>query len=241
MKFNCHHHEILRDVEASQPLLCEMDIVVCGGEASGKSSCVERFLFDRFLPTRRESEDERTYVKFVGLKSGGKVKLNILDTMIGNTVFGTQRYNWIEFADAFYLVYDLNNYRSFREVHYYISLIERVRGNLDVPICLVGSKLDAVSIWREQPCKNLIRPVLSAILSSIVKIDIFLIDVILTYIGEPPRSEVKRLTGLHLANKVQADYFETSSLQGINIMCSWAELIGKVVTESVREKNCIVC
>jgi len=238
-------YEIQHDVDETQPVLMEMDVVVCGGESSGKSSCVERFLFDRFLTTRRQHEDERTYRHLLGLSSGGNIRLNILDTMIGNTVFGTQRYNWIEFADAFYLVYDLNDSRSFRQVHYYLSLIERVRGSLNsVPIILCGTKLDLVSIWRLQPCKKVIRPILLESVSALIKkVDAtFLVDLILTFIGQRLEREIHPSTGHELANRLPlGQYFETSARVGSNIEESWCDLIRSVLEQTPHDKNCIVC
>jgi len=247
MKCDGFHEIITKNVDEKQPLISEIDIVVCGGEGAGKSSCLERFLFDEFFPTRQEDEEERTYRQYVGLTSGGKIKLNILDTMIGNTVFGTQRYNWIQFADAFYLVYDLTDSRSFRNIHYYVSLIERVRGTLDkVPIILCGSKLDLVSTWRLQQPKKEIRPALISSISSIIKtVDTsFLADFILTYIGEPDGKEVRTETGVKLAHEISpyAQYFECSALLGTNILESWSECINMVLQENVdSDRSCIVC
>merc|ERR1719361_460115 len=149
---------------------------------------------------------------------GEQVLVNILDTIEGNTVFGTSRYVGFQNADVYFLLYDLTSHRSFHEVQYYLSLIGRIRccDAMDqLRIVLCGTKSDQCSTWRQQLPSSKIFPSLRDAIQNHFRKSVDCGDIaslILDWLGSPSKSDVSTLQGLHFAKDINAVFFEISSL-----------------------------
>ncbi|XP_054707939.1 GTP-binding protein Di-Ras2-like [Uloborus diversus] len=115
-------------------------VVIMGAAGVGKTSIVQQFLYDAFplnhVPT---VEEMHCSVYDIG---GSSLTLNILDTS-GSYEFPAMRRLAIKTADAFILVYSVDDTESFRYVSTLRELILELRLKEDsVPIVVVGNKSD---------------------------------------------------------------------------------------------------
>lgn len=114
-------------------------IVVMGSAKVGKSSIIMQFLYNTFSPKYKRTVEEMHRGDFN--VSGIQLTLDILDTS-GSYDFPAMRELSIKSADAFILVYDVNDETTFTEVVALRSQIVATKGI--VPIVVVGNKLDLV-------------------------------------------------------------------------------------------------
>ncbi|XP_015120778.1 ras-related protein Rap-2b [Diachasma alloeum] len=114
-------------------------IVVLGAAKVGKSSIINQFLYNTFSPKYKRTVEEMHCGDFN--VSGVQLTLDILDTS-GTNDFPAMRELSIKSADAFILVYDVNDASTFAEVEGLRSTILASKGA--VPIVVVGNKIDLV-------------------------------------------------------------------------------------------------
>ncbi|XP_064479374.1 ras-related protein Rap1-like [Ornithodoros turicata] len=112
-------------------------IAVMGGARVGKSTLIHQFLFER-TPSQYESTVEELYRS----QYDGNLTLEVLDTS-GTFQFPAMRRLAISTADAFILVYALNDVTTFDEVRDLREAIACARPN--APVIVVGNKLDLSS------------------------------------------------------------------------------------------------
>eukprot|EP00118_Oscarella_pearsei_P002761 m.11495 g.11495 ORF g.11495 m.11495 type:complete len:228 (+) comp23431_c0_seq2:1453-2136(+) len=114
-------------------------IVVLGEEGVGKSALTIQYVQNYFIehhdPTLEEEYTRLTTVDEV------PVTMSILDTA-GQDEVAQLREQHVQQADGLLLVYSITDRRSFQRLHQFVSLIQRVRDYKQVPIVLVGNKLD---------------------------------------------------------------------------------------------------
>eukprot|EP01027_Heterolobosea_sp_BB2_P009094 GEZU01013449.1.p1 GENE.GEZU01013449.1~~GEZU01013449.1.p1 ORF type:complete len:188 (-),score=21.64 GEZU01013449.1:14-577(-) len=124
----------------------EIRIAVIGGRAVGKSSLAVQYVSNTFVKDL-ESTVEESYQKMVNI-NGGSVLIKILDCA-GQEEFSEVRDLHTRMADAFLLVYAINDRESFYQIQSYVEGIMRQRGSdwdlSEVPIVLVGNKTDLQS------------------------------------------------------------------------------------------------
>lgn len=118
-------------------------IVVMGAAKVGKSSIIHQFLYSTFTPKYKRTVEEMHHGDFN--VSGIQLTLDILDTS-GSYEFPAMRDLSIKSADAFVLVYDVNDSSTFHEVKTLRAQILSTKGA--IPIVVVGNKIDLVD--REQ-------------------------------------------------------------------------------------------
>ncbi|XP_012258210.1 ras-related protein Rap-2a isoform X2 [Athalia rosae] len=121
-------------------------IVVMGAAKVGKSSIISQFLYNTFSPKYKRTIEEMHHGDFN--VSGIQLTLDILDTS-GAYEFPAMRALSISSADAFILVYDVNDSNSFLEAKVLRSQILETKGYAAVPIVLVGNKVDLADEHRE--------------------------------------------------------------------------------------------
>ncbi|CAL8286097.1 unnamed protein product [Arctogadus glacialis] len=113
-------------------------LVMLGAAGVGKSALIERFLHDHF-----ESKYTRTVEEFHALQydsaDSGEVRLEILDTS-GSYSFPAMRELSIKHANAFALVYAVDDLESFREIGRLREEILMLKKN--ALITVVGHKAD---------------------------------------------------------------------------------------------------
>ncbi|RWS27398.1 GTP-binding protein Rhes-like protein [Leptotrombidium deliense] len=130
-------------------------IVILGPSKVGKTAIVQQFLYGTFPETYNETVDELHRTQFK-VSSLGTLTLDILDTS-GSSEFPAMRRLAIESADAFVLVFDVNDYSSFEEIRCLRELILQIKGTklpksssaaddksqpVQPPIVVVGNKND---------------------------------------------------------------------------------------------------
>jgi len=113
-------------------------LVVLGAAAVGKSSIISQFLYDRFLSEYQETVEDMHHGQFC--QNGVQLTLDILDTA-GAHSFPAMRKLAISTADAFVLVYSLDDNASFEAVKELRDQVLQERGE-DIPIVVVGNKAD---------------------------------------------------------------------------------------------------
>nr|CAD7428956.1 unnamed protein product [Timema monikensis] len=114
-------------------------VVVMGAARVGKSSIISQFLYDKFNPRYRETIEELHRGEYE-LQDGASLTLDILDTS-GAFQFPAMRALSISTADAFILVYAVDDVETWEEVRRLRDQILEARG-CRVPIVVVGNKED---------------------------------------------------------------------------------------------------
>lgn len=122
---------------------CENDhprIVIMGASGVGKTAIVEQFLYERF-PLDHVPTVEEMHCNVYDI-SGSTLTLDLLDTS-GSYEFPAMRRLAIKTADAFILVYSIDDKESFNYVSSIRELILEIRqGDDRIPIVVVGNKCD---------------------------------------------------------------------------------------------------
>ncbi|CAL4069426.1 unnamed protein product, partial [Meganyctiphanes norvegica] len=113
-------------------------VVVLGAAKVGKTAIINQFLYDSFTPKYTRTVEEMHHGEYE--VSGMSLTLDILDTS-GSYEFPAMRELSINSADAFILVYAINDADSFEEIR---NLREMIRGikQEPCPIVVVGNKSD---------------------------------------------------------------------------------------------------
>lgn len=115
-----------------------------GAAKVGKSAIINQFLYSTFTPKYKRTVEEMHHGDFN--VSGIQLTLDILDTS-GSYEFPAMRDLSIKSADAFVLVYDVNDSNTFLEVKTLRAQILSTKGA--VPIVVVGNKIDLVETEQE--------------------------------------------------------------------------------------------
>lgn len=116
-------------------------VVVLGPAKVGKSSLISQFLYSTFSPKYKRTVEEMHQGEFS--VAGVQLTLDILDTS-GAYEFPAMRALSISSADAFILVYDVNDAGTFEEVRALRDQIHENKNSTCVPIVVVGNKTDLV-------------------------------------------------------------------------------------------------
>jgi small GTP-binding protein len=115
-------------------------VVVLGGAGVGKTSILSRYLYNKFTDDYAPTVEE-FYTKKL-LLNDRVVLLDIVDTS-GVREFPAMRALSLAKADAFVLVYRLDEERSFEELRATREEIEKARGeDADIPTIVVGNMSD---------------------------------------------------------------------------------------------------
>lgn len=113
-------------------------VVVMGAAKVGKTAIINQFLYDSFTPKYTRTVEEMHHGEYE--VSGMSLTLDILDTS-GSFEFPAMRELSINTADAFILVYAINDAESFEEVRNLREVILNTKQK-SVPIVVVGNKND---------------------------------------------------------------------------------------------------
>ena len=115
-------------------------LVLLGGAVVGKSSIVQRFLYNKYTD-KYKSTVEDLYNRDYDL-GHFTLKVDILDTA-GDFQFPAMRRLSIAKAHAFLLVYSISQSQSFETVRQCVEEIKEQRQDYeDIPIVIVGNKMD---------------------------------------------------------------------------------------------------
>lgn len=126
------------DIEPEEYVVC-----VLGGGAAGKSSTIVRMLTGKFVDNVDPTllDEYQGVIKF----HGKKYHINFLDTA-GQEQYREHRFESIERAHGYMLVYDVTQEISFDEIDVFINEVCRYKGrdSAFLPILVVGNKADLV-------------------------------------------------------------------------------------------------
>ncbi|XP_039346079.1 ras-like protein family member 12 isoform X4 [Mauremys reevesii] len=121
-------------------LLPECNVAILGCRGSGKSALTVKFLTKRFISEYDPNlEDTYTSEETVDQQP---VLMKVMDTADQDVPVNCERYlNW---ANAFMVVYSIDNKRSFEGCHQYLDTISLHAKGIrhDYPVLLLGNKLD---------------------------------------------------------------------------------------------------
>ncbi|VVC41515.1 Small GTP-binding protein domain,P-loop containing nucleoside triphosphate hydrolase,Small GTPase [Cinara cedri] len=123
-------------------------IVVMGAARVGKSSLITQFLYRKFSSKYKRTVEEMHHGRFT--VDGVKIDLDILDTS-GAYEFPAMRALSISSADAFVLVYSVTDPDTFQQAASIRDEIVSTKRTVDVPIVVVGNKLDLANTDRKVP------------------------------------------------------------------------------------------
>jgi len=120
----------------------EFSIVVLGAGGVGKSALTVRFVRDNFIENYNPTIEEQ-YKRPIDY-DGERFMLDILDTA-GAEQFTALNEVYISSGHGFLLVFSLTHEASLREVDDIRQQIYRIKGGTNVPIVVVGTKMDLAS------------------------------------------------------------------------------------------------
>jgi len=116
-------------------------IVVLGNSSVGKTSFLERYVHGKFSNNYKSTLGIDFLSKPVD-RNGKQVTLQLWDTSSGRERFQSLTKAYYRGADAFFLIYDITNERSFKDALVYPKEITNYIQGTKPCIILVGSKKD---------------------------------------------------------------------------------------------------
>lgn len=132
---------------SSTPTGTKHKVVVMGAAKVGKSSIISQFLYGTFSPKYKRTVEEMHLGEFN--VAGVRLTLEILDTA-GSFEFPAMRALSISSADAFVLVYSAAEPETFEEARVIRDQILEIKGGSNVPIVVVGNKVDLIEDQEQQ-------------------------------------------------------------------------------------------
>ncbi|XP_067928611.1 ras-like protein RAS2 [Watersipora subatra] len=117
-------------------------IVILGDGGVGKSALTMQFVSSTFVETHDPTIEDAYRQQCI--VDGEIAHLDILDTA-GQREFTAMREQYMRSGEGFIICYSVTDRRSFNEVKEYSRLVKRVRCSENIPIILVGNKLDLAS------------------------------------------------------------------------------------------------
>ncbi|XP_033102378.1 GTPase HRas [Anneissia japonica] len=119
--------------------MTEYKLVVVGAGGVGKSALtiqlIQNHFVDEYDPTIEDSYRKQVVI------DGETCLLDILDTA-GQEEYSAMRDQYMRTGEGFLCVYAVNNEKSFEDIHSYREQIQRVKDSEEVPMVLVGNKID---------------------------------------------------------------------------------------------------
>lgn len=111
----------------------KLRVTVLGAEGVGKTSIVRRFIKEKIIQEYRHTNTDQNFLKC------DRVTVEVLDT--GNLLLPRLRKMAMQTADAFVLVYAVDDIQSFNYICQLLNEIVAVKGH-DFPMVVAGNKVD---------------------------------------------------------------------------------------------------
>ena len=115
------------------------NICVVGARGTGKSSLVVRYVSGHFVDDYDDTFEEQ-FRKVMQI-DGETVLLEMLDTP-GYEEYQSMRDHWALVAEGFLIVFSVVDFESYENVQRELECIYRTKERGDVPIVVVGNKID---------------------------------------------------------------------------------------------------
>ncbi|ELU17310.1 hypothetical protein CAPTEDRAFT_149194 [Capitella teleta] len=122
--------------------MTEYKLVVVGAGGVGKSALTIQLIQNHFVE-EYDPTIEDSYRKQVVI-DGETCLLDILDTA-GQEEYSAMRDQYMRTGEGFLCVFAINNSKSFEDINQYREQIKRVKDADEVPMVLVGNKVDLPS------------------------------------------------------------------------------------------------
>nr|XP_006136849.2 GTP-binding protein Rit2 [Pelodiscus sinensis] len=132
-------NEIISSSSNSSAGSREYKVVMLGAGGVGKSAMTMQFISHRF-PDYHDPTIEDAYKTQVRIDDE-PAYLDILDTA-GQAEFTAMRDQYMRGGEGFIICYSITDRQSFQEAAEFKELIYRVRHTYDIPLVLVGNKID---------------------------------------------------------------------------------------------------
>jgi len=121
-----------------------LKVIVVGAPGAGKTSIIRRYVAGSYSKVYKATVGVDFAVKVVPWDPKTKVSLQLWD-IAGQERFGTMTPIYYKKAVGALIVFDVNEPRTFLAVHNWVTDIkEKLRPSDDIPILLVGNKIDTV-------------------------------------------------------------------------------------------------
>ena len=117
-------------------------IIIIGNSGVGKTSLLQRFLYNTFNETMFSTLGINTTNKEITLKNGKTILLKLFDTA-GQERFRSLSRAFFRNVDGVLFVYAINDLKSFENISDWIKIfLENHNGKKDIPLYLVENKND---------------------------------------------------------------------------------------------------
>jgi small GTP-binding protein len=114
-------------------------ILIFGPAAVGKTSLLERLVYDRFSGNYKLTIGVNFLSKLIDVRGNGKVKLTIWD-IGGQKRFEVMRSEFYKGASGAVLVFDLTRMETYNAIDKWLNEVRYYAGN--IPFILIGNKAD---------------------------------------------------------------------------------------------------
>ena len=119
-------------------------LVFIGQCYAGKTAVTERIAAERFLPAYNSTIGVDFSSIITTVNNTDRIKIHIWDTA-GNEAFGPIISTYYRGVAGAFILFDLTNRNSFQKISFWINEIKEKGDNPDMPLVLVGNKLDLES------------------------------------------------------------------------------------------------
>ncbi|EGC35221.1 rsmB, RAS family GTPase [Dictyostelium purpureum] len=169
-------------------------IILLGDSGVGKSSITLKFIRDTFEDVYNPTF-ENSYIAELDINYGEKIRLEILDTA-GQEDFINLRDHYARIGEAFILVYSITCRGSFNEMKHIKENITNIKQCTDVPMILVGNKVDLSNTERKvsiEEGKSLARSFGCAFIETSAKENINIEETFKTLVNDWKKSKERKV------------------------------------------------
>ena len=117
----------------------DLNIYILGSGGVGKSALTIRFMMGRFSETYCPTIED-TYRKRFTVDNREEL-INVVDTA-GQEEYKSLQERWVKNGNGFLVVYSITDMQSFEEIEELVDEISRIKENLEIPLVIVGNKVD---------------------------------------------------------------------------------------------------
>ena len=123
--------------------MSSFNLIVLGDGSVGKSSIIEAFRNEGFMPIYKQTVGCDFYEKHLKLRGDEYVSLRVWD-IGGQSIHSKNLEQYISSSNAIFLVYDVTNIESFRNLEDWLVMVRKYSSARH--IYLVGNKVDLIAI-----------------------------------------------------------------------------------------------